>query len=250
MRSTNIILVSLVWLLLASCQRTKHKAPQAPQAPTADAAPAAATRPLPQQLLEAREALRTAVEAGTLDQVGVHAFRLRDLTHALAVSDARRFGAAADTVREASERMQTAAEHGDLGAVRQAWPGLQRGLARFDDAPDVAQLQIAPQSMDSRSVTLTGEIIDPQCYFTHDSRGAAHASCAAICAKGGQGLAFLDDATGIVYPLIARSHGASQNEGLLPHLGKPVQVKGVVYRKAGNAVLLVQSVARGSAKSK
>ena len=102
----------------------------------------------------------------------------------------------------------------------------------------------------SESVTMNGEIIDPQCYFTHDSRGAAHASCAAICAKGGQGLAFLDDATGIVYPLIARSHGASQNEGLLPHLGKPVQVKGVVYRKAGNAVLLVQSVARGSAKSK
>ena len=40
------------------------------------------------------------------------------------------------------------------------------------------------------TVTMKGEIIDPQCYFTHDSRGLAHAGCAAICAKGGQGLAF------------------------------------------------------------
>ena len=242
MRSTNIILVSLVWLLLASCQRTKHKAPQAPQAPTADAAPAAATRPLPQQLLEAREALRTAVEAGTLDQVGVHAFRLRDLTHALAVSDTRRFAAAADTVREASERMQTAAEHGDLGAVRQAWPGLQRGLARFDDAPDVAQLQIAPQSMDSRSVTLTGEIIDPQCYFTHDGRGIDHVSCATVCAKGGQDLAFLDVASGDVHPLIAAGHGQDPNQNLLPYIGQVVTIEGVLFTRAHNRFLMIQQV--------
>ena len=100
------------------------------------------------------------------------------------------------------------------------------------------------------SVTMNGEIIDPQCYFTHDSRGAAHASCAAMCAKGGQGLSFLDDSTGTVYPLIAKSHGANQNDGLIPHLGKPVQVKGVVYRKAGNAVLLIQSVAAPPAHAK
>lgn len=102
----------------------------------------------------------------------------------------------------------------------------------------------------SQPATMNGEFIDPQCYFTHDSRGAAHASCAAICAKGGQGLAFLDDATGVVYPLIAKAHGLSQNEGLLPHLGKLVQVKGLVYRKPGGAVLLVQSVTAQAAKAK
>lgn len=102
----------------------------------------------------------------------------------------------------------------------------------------------------SEPVSLNGEIIDPQCYFTHGSRGPAHASCATLCAKGGQGLAFLDDATGTVYPLIAKSHGASQNEGLIPHLGKLVRVKGIVYRKADNAVLLVQSVTPGAATTK
>lgn len=108
-------------------------------------------------------------------------------------------------------------------------------------------VKVAPRS---ETVTMNGEIIDPQCYFTHDSRGTAHSSCAAMCAKGGQGLAFLDDASGVVYPLIAKAHGANQNDGLLPHLGKPVQVKGVIYRKASTAVLLIQSVAASPAKTK
>jgi hypothetical protein len=100
------------------------------------------------------------------------------------------------------------------------------------------------------SVTMSGEIIDPQCYFTHDSRGMDHVECATKCAKGGQGLSFLDAASGIAYPLIAKAHGGNQNDGLLPHIGKPVQVKGVVYRKAGNSVLLIQSVAASPAKAK
>ena len=113
--------------------------------------------------------------------------------------------------------------------------------------PASAPAKVAPRS---ESVTMIGEIIDPQCYFGHDSRGVAHASCATMCAKGGQGLAFLDDATGSLFPLIAKAHGASQNEGLLPHIGKPVQVNGLVYRKAGNAVLLVQSLVESPTKSK
>ena len=102
----------------------------------------------------------------------------------------------------------------------------------------------------SEIVTMTGEIVDPQCYFTHNSRGPAHASCAAMCAKGGQGLSFLDDGSGVVYPLIAKSHGASQNEGLIADLGKPVTVKGTVFHKGGNSVLLIQSVVASVAKGK
>ena len=113
--------------------------------------------------------------------------------------------------------------------------------------PAAAPVKAAPRFA---SVTMSGEIIDPQCYYTHDSRGMAHASCAAMCAKGGQGLSFLDDASGVVYPLIAKAHGASQNAGLLPHLGKPVQVKGVVYRKTSTAVLLIHSVAASPVKAK
>jgi hypothetical protein len=102
----------------------------------------------------------------------------------------------------------------------------------------------------SEAVTMRGEIVDPQCYFGHDSRGPVHASCAAMCAKGGQGLAFLEESSGVVYPLIAKAHGASQNDGLLPHLGKPVQVTGLVFRKGGNSVLRIDSIAALAASTK
>ncbi len=93
------------------------------------------------------------------------------------------------------------------------------------------------------SVVLVGEIIDPQCFFIHESRGLDHADCATKCAKGGQGLAFLEESSGTIYPLLARKHYANQNELVLPHVGKRVQVKGMLYRRRANVALQVQSVA-------
>ncbi len=99
-------------------------------------------------------------------------------------------------------------------------------------------------------VTMTGEIVDPQCYFMHDSSGKEHASCATRCARGGQGLAFLDEQSGKVYPLIAAAHGANQNDKVLPLVGKRVAVKGTVFTKGQDAVLQVQSIAESKAPAK
>lgn len=99
-------------------------------------------------------------------------------------------------------------------------------------------------------VTMTGEVVDPQCYFMHDSRGEEHASCATRCARGGQGLAFLDEQSGKVYPLIAATHGANQNDKVLLLVGKRVAVKGVVFSKGQDAVLQVQSIAESKAPAK
>ncbi len=100
----------------------------------------------------------------------------------------------------------------------------------------------------SAPVTMTGEFIDPQCYFTHDARGEDHAECARNCAVGGQDLAFLDDSNGKIYPLIAVSHGKNPNDPLLDHIGKMVTVKGVTFSRHGNSVLLVQTVTPVAAK--
>lgn len=100
------------------------------------------------------------------------------------------------------------------------------------------------------TVAMTGEIVDPQCYFMHDSRGEEHASCATRCARGGQGLAFLDEQSGRVYPLIAAAHGANQNDKVLPLVGKRVAVKGTVFTKGQDAVLQVQSIAESKASAK
>ena len=93
-----------------------------------------------------------------------------------------------------------------------------------------------------QSVTMRGEVVDPQCFFTHGSRGLAHVSCAQTCAQGGQGLAFLEESSGVIYPLIAAGHGKNQNALVLDKIGRPVIVKGVTFRKGANAVLLIQSV--------
>jgi hypothetical protein len=91
----------------------------------------------------------------------------------------------------------------------------------------------------ARSVTLEGEIIDPQCYFTHGGRGLAHRDCALLCARGGQGLAFLNRAGGRVYPIIAHRHGANPNDSLYAVVGYPVLVRGTLYEVQGQRALLV-----------
>ncbi len=201
-----------------------------------------ASKSVPQQLVEAQAALMAALEAGTLDQTGVHAFRLRDLTQALAASDPARYADPANRVRVASEALQQAAEQGDLGGARSQSATIEAALRLFHDAPDVSQLELPTQTMESRSVNLTGELIDPQCYFTHDGKGIDHISCAILCAKGGQDLAFLDVATGDIHPLIAIAHGEDPNRDLIAHIGKPVTIEGVLFARAHNHYLLIQSV--------
>ena len=95
---------------------------------------------------------------------------------------------------------------------------------------------------DVKKVTLTGEIIDPQCWFTHNGEGPKHADCAVRCAQGGQDLAFLDAQSGELYTLIAVAHGKNPNVGLYDHVGVPVTVRGTSYQRGSNRGLMVEAV--------
>jgi hypothetical protein len=99
----------------------------------------------------------------------------------------------------------------------------------------------------ARAVTLEGEIIDPQCYFTHGGQGLSHRDCALMCARGGQSLAFLNRAGGRVYPIIAGRHGANPNDSLYAVVGYPVLVRGTLYEVRGQRALLVAHAERLSA---
>lgn len=252
MKSKHIIVMLLLGVaLFAGCTGQSQK-PAAKSIAATDSAKVALPGPsksLPAQLTEARTALAAVLEAGTLDQVSLHASRLRDLTRELAASDAKRYALPADTVRAVSEALQVAAKQGDLGAARARFVTLTSALRAFSDAPDVAQLEIPTLSMDSRIVKLTGEIIDPQCYFTHDGRGMDHVSCATMCAKGGQDLAFFDVASRDIHPLIAAGHGKDPNKDLIAHIGKAVTIEGVLFSRAHNRYLLIQSVGGASTKA-
>ena len=93
-----------------------------------------------------------------------------------------------------------------------------------------------------QTVILEGELVDPQCWFTHNGEGLEHAGCARMCARGGQDLAFLDHETGALYGILAAGHGKNPNEGKYAHVGMRVRVKGTAYDRGGNRGLLVQSV--------
>lgn len=99
--------------------------------------------------------------------------------------------------------------------------------------------------MTSRAVTLEGEIIDPQCYFTHGGgQGLAHRPCALFCARGGQNMAFLNRAGSRVYPIIAAKHGADPNDGLLGYVGYPVVIEGTWFGSKDQRVLRIDAVKR------
>ena len=93
-----------------------------------------------------------------------------------------------------------------------------------------------------KKVDMIGELIDPQCWFTHNADGKDHAKCALNCAKGGQDLAFYDASTGEVHTLLALGHGKNPNEGMLAHIGVPVRVRGTSYQRGVNRALLIEKV--------
>lgn len=105
-------------------------------------------------------------------------------------------------------------------------------------------VKATPQTLNAEQVQLVGEIVDPQCWFTHDGQGEDHRGCAVMCAEGGQGLALFETKTGRLYSIIAGSHGESPNKGLIEHVASPVRVSGTLFSRGSNQALVVQSVQR------
>ncbi len=92
-----------------------------------------------------------------------------------------------------------------------------------------------------KSVTISGEIVDTACYIGHDSKGAGHAKCAAMCAKAGIPLALLDSQSGLLYLPVSLDH-KNPNEKLLPFVEKKVQVAGTVVEKAGMRGIVIRQI--------
>lgn len=231
----------------AAAQEPGHGEQGAPAQPVTPAGTADAVW---EQIAGEQKKLEAAIQTGQLAEVHHLAFTIRDLVEALAAkttglanADAVALKKAVAEVRDCAAKLDEYGDSGNLGATEKEYARLGILLPQvktFAAKGRMSSTKIGPRS---RPVQLAGEIIDPQCYFTHDGRGLAHAACAERCARGGQGLSFLDQASGRVYPLIAKAHGASQNEGLYPHIGRPVTIKGVVISRGEDSVLLIQSVA-------
>lgn len=81
---------------------------------------------------------------------------------------------------------------------------------------------------------LTGEIVDPKCYFgvMKPGKGKIHRSCAVLCISGGipPVLVTTDKNNISEYYLITDQSGAPINKQILPYVGKPSSITGKVIK--------------------
>ena len=83
-------------------------------------------------------------------------------------------------------------------------------------------------------MTFQGEIIDPKCYFgvMKPGKGKIHRSCAARCISGGipPVLATTNNNNIAEYYLITDANGNAIHEAILPFIGKPSEITGIVEK--------------------
>jgi hypothetical protein len=105
-------------------------------------------------------------------------------------------------------------------------------------------LALAHDEPKGKLISITGTVVDTGCYVSHDSKGEAHAKCAAACAKNGVPLAILDE-HGTLFMPIAVEH-KDQNAKLMPFIEKRVKVTGTVLEKGGLKGIAIKTVEPGS----
>jgi hypothetical protein len=81
------------------------------------------------------------------------------------------------------------------------------------------------------SVFITGEIIDPKCFFgaMNPANGKIHRSCAIRCLSGGIPAVFAasHEQAPTTYYIITDKEGNSVNQWLIPYVGEPVSIRGL-----------------------
>ena len=81
-------------------------------------------------------------------------------------------------------------------------------------------------------VTLTGQVIDVNCYTTHQLSGEKHKTCATACANKGVSLAILTT-DGTIYMPVSSKPADPQNSRLLSFVEGKVKVTGTHRMASG-----------------
>jgi type 1 fimbria pilin len=105
--------------------------------------------------------------------------------------------------------------------------------------PLAAQQHAATPSND---MTLTGQVIDLNCYTTMGASGAGHKTCALGCAKAGVGLAILGS-DGNIYMPVSSKAGDPQNARLEPFAEGKVKVTGTHRMASGMHTIEIKTIA-------
>ncbi|MGH7644952.1 MAG: hypothetical protein ACREMR_05145 [Gemmatimonadales bacterium] len=109
--------------------------------------------------------------------------------------------------------------------------------------PLAAQEMKAGQMGDER--TITGQVIDVNCYVGMGASGAAHKACAETCAKAGVQLAILGN-DGTIYAAVSSKPADAQNAKLLPFAEGKVKVTGTHRFKNGLHTMEIKTIEAAS----
>jgi hypothetical protein len=96
-----------------------------------------------------------------------------------------------------------------------------------------------------KEVTLTGQVIDLNCYTAKGAMGDGHRMCAQACAKAGVGLALLGS-DGTIYVPISSKPADPQNSRLVDFAENKVTVTGVHRSQKGLNTIEIKTITAAS----
>jgi len=93
----------------------------------------------------------------------------------------------------------------------------------------------------SKSVTMTGEIVDTDCYISHGAMGEKHKECAATCVASGTPMGLLTE-KGTLYLLTPPHENKDGYNKAKEMVGTKVAITGEVGERSGMKMIEVMSV--------
>lgn len=107
-------------------------------------------------------------------------------------------------------------------------------------APLSAQQQ-KPAAAAGNEMTLTGQVIDVNCYVSMGASGAGHKQCATACAKAGVALAILGS-DGNLYMPVSSKPADPQNSRLVPFAEARVKITGTHRMSSGMHTIEIKTI--------
>lgn len=89
--------------------------------------------------------------------------------------------------------------------------------------------------------TVSGEILDLNCYMAHEGKGEKHKKCAKMCAQKGAPLGLLDE-KGTVHLLVANHDNEKPMKTAQELAGEKVKVSGSAAQRGGLSAIVLSSV--------
>ena len=105
----------------------------------------------------------------------------------------------------------------------------------------VATAPLAAQGT-GNEITITGKVVDLNCYTTHGESDPKHKACAQACAKAGVALGILGS-DGTLYLPVSSKPGDPQNSKLAPFADEKVKVTGTHRFASGLHTIEIKSIA-------